>query len=179
MDCDAGFWYRGPFFMLGHWMGLSLWANLVFAIGIIGALVPEGLPPTVTLALALATRRMVGRQALIRHLPAVEILGSTTVICTDKTGTLKLNRMEIACLYVFDERISARVLVEERGRKGVIDALLGNAQHCNDIDETISGADASGDPMEGCRCSRHHGHRRPSAYGTGGRASDRARQNKW
>src|SRR5688500_14113526 len=100
MDCDAGFWYRGPFFMLRHWMGLSLWANLVFAIGIIGALVPEGLPPTVTLALALATRRMVGRQALIRHLPAVEILGSTTVICTDKTGTLKLNRMEIAWLYV-------------------------------------------------------------------------------
>ena len=136
------------FFILGHWMGLSLWANLVFAIGIIVALVPEGLLPTVTLALALATQRMAERQALIRHLPAVETLGSTTVICTDKTGTLTLNRMEIACLYVFDERISARVLVEERGRKVAIDALLGNAQHCNDIDETISGANASGDPME-------------------------------
>jgi len=81
------------FFAIGQLLGLGFWANLLFAIGIIVANVPEGLLPTVTLALAMATQRMAKRRALIRHLPAAEALGSATVIVTDKTGTLTENRM--------------------------------------------------------------------------------------
>jgi len=72
----------------------------MFAIGIIVANVPEGLLPTVTLSLAMASQRMARRNALIRHLPAVETLGSTTVICTDKTGTLTENRMRVRKLWL-------------------------------------------------------------------------------
>ena len=81
------------FFLIGQALGLGFWANFLFAIGIIVANVPEGLLPTVTLALAMATQRMAKRNALIRHLPAAETLGSATVIVTDKTGTLTENRM--------------------------------------------------------------------------------------
>lgn len=88
------------FFFIGHSMGLSFWDNFIFAIGIIVANVPEGLLPTVTLALAMATQRMAKRQALIRHLPSVETLGAVTVICTDKTGTLTENRMTVSSLYL-------------------------------------------------------------------------------
>jgi P-type E1-E2 ATPase len=88
------------FFLIGQVLGLSFWANFILAIGIIVANVPEGLLPTVTLTLAMGSQRMARRSALIRHLPAVETLGSATVICTDKTGTLTQNRMAVKQLYV-------------------------------------------------------------------------------
>ena len=75
-------------------------ASLIFAIGIIVANVPEGLLPTVTLALSLASRRMASRNALIKQLESVETLGSTTVICTDKTGTLTQNKMAVNSLMI-------------------------------------------------------------------------------
>ena len=90
------------FFTIGSMIGIPFWKAFIFAIGIIVAMVPEGLLPTLTLALVLATQRMAKRNVLIRYLPSVEALGSTTVICTDKTGTLTQNRMVVRQLYLGD-----------------------------------------------------------------------------
>jgi len=75
--------------------GINLAESFIFAIGMIVAFVPEGLLPTVTLALAMGTQRMAKRHALVKRLSAVETLGCTTVICTDKTGTLTQNEMTV------------------------------------------------------------------------------------
>lgn len=88
------------FFGLGLWTGLGFWISAIFGIGIIVANVPEGLLPTVTLSLAMGSQRMAKRNALIKHLASVETLGCTTVICTDKTGTLTENRMKVDQLYL-------------------------------------------------------------------------------
>jgi calcium-translocating P-type ATPase len=90
----------GTFFVVGQGLGLPFWHNLLFAIGVIVANVPEGLLPTVTLALAMGSQRMARKNALIRHLPSVEALGAATVICTDKTGTLTQNCMAAKRLFV-------------------------------------------------------------------------------
>ena len=88
------------FFAVGVWLGgLSTGAAFLFAIGIIVANVPEGLLPTLTLALALGVRRMAKRNVLIKRLSAVETLGATTVIVTDKTGTLTENEMTVRELW--------------------------------------------------------------------------------
>ncbi len=85
----------GVFFLLTLVMDTPASDGFVFAIGITVALVPEGLLPTVTLSLAIGAQRMAEQNALVRRLESVETLGSTTMICTDKTGTLTQNRMRI------------------------------------------------------------------------------------
>ncbi len=95
------------FFLLSIFMGKPLIGSLIFAIGIIVANVPEGLLPTVTLALTMASKRMAKKNALIRNLEAVETLGSTTVICTDKTGTITQNRMRVTTLVLGEHEWSA------------------------------------------------------------------------
>ncbi len=89
------------FFFLGTYIGgLGITAAFIFAIGIIVANVPEGLLPTVTLSLAMGVQRMARRNALIKKLSSVETLGSTTVICTDKTGTLTTSEMSVTKIFV-------------------------------------------------------------------------------
>lgn len=73
---------------------------MVFAIGIIVANVPEGLLATVTVSLALTAKRMAGKMVLVKNLESVETLGSTSCICSDKTGTLTQNRMTVSHLFV-------------------------------------------------------------------------------
>jgi sodium/potassium-transporting ATPase subunit alpha len=146
------------FFAIGVGMGLGFWSSAIFGIGIIVANVPEGLLPTVTLALAMGSQRMAARKALIKHLASVETLGCTTVICTDKTGTLTENRMRLDKLYVDDLVVESRegclftrnrlISAAEAERwRPLFDAMV----HCNNAKRTRrpdGRSQASGDPTE-------------------------------
>ena len=125
------------FFILAFLLQDTFLASLIFAIGIIVANVPEGLLPTVTLALSLASRRMASRNALIKNLESVETLGSTTVICTDKTGTLTQNRMTVNSLIIgFEslvpeahsspEKRIAEQGAEESTKQGIAGKVMGS-----------------------------------------------------
>ena len=83
------------FFGIALWLGNSASDGFIFAIGVTVALVPEALLPTVTLSLAWGAEQMAKRQVLVRHMEAVETLGSVTFVCTDKTGTLTRNEMSV------------------------------------------------------------------------------------
>jgi len=89
------------FFALGHHLLAMSWVqSFLLALGMIVAFVPEGLLPTVTLSLAIGVQRMARRNALIKRLSSVEALGRTSVICTDKTGTLTQNEMTVTALWL-------------------------------------------------------------------------------
>ncbi|HVT77647.1 MAG TPA: HAD-IC family P-type ATPase, partial [Acidimicrobiales bacterium] len=87
------------FFAIGWLVGIGARDGFLFAVGVTVALVPEGLLPTVTLSLARGAQRMAEHNALVRHLESVETLGSTTFICTDKTGTLTRNEMTVVAAW--------------------------------------------------------------------------------
>lgn len=135
------------FFVLGWMLGLPFWADLLFAIGILVANVPEGLLPTVTLALAMASQRMARRNVLVRHLPAVETLGAATVICTDKTGTLTQNRMQARRLYVDQGMVEAS---EAARLADTHTELFLCAALCQSLKEVDRGGrlEVVGDPLE-------------------------------
>ncbi|MDO9356985.1 MAG: cation-transporting P-type ATPase [Solirubrobacteraceae bacterium] len=140
------------FFVVGHFVaGLSLSDSGVFAIGLLVANVPEGLLPTITLALAVGVRRMAKRRALVKKLTAVETLGSTDVICTDKTGTLTEGRMTATSLWMAGR---ARPIPSgEGGGEGDagVTALLDAAVLCNNASispDGHGGWNRAGDPSE-------------------------------
>jgi P-type Ca2+ transporter type 2C len=149
------------FFVVAGLAGMNLTDRFVFAIGVTVALVPEGLLPTVTLSLALATQRMATRSALVRRLSSVETLGETTVICTDKTGTLTENQMTVQRVWTPDAEYTVEGVGYEpfgRFREGgeIVDPaplaeLLRAAVLCNDARLIHGDEDWSvlGDPTEG------------------------------
>src|SRR5262245_26374393 len=91
---------------LGLWRGLPLLDMLIFGIALAVAVVPEALPAVVTISLAIGVRRMVRRNALVRRLAVVETLGSTSVICSDKTGTLTKNEMTVREVFAGGQRLT-------------------------------------------------------------------------
>ena len=130
------------FFPLGALgAGLPLGDALTFAIGLIVANVPEGLLPTITLALAVGVRALARSGALVKRLSAVETLGSTTVICTDKTGTLTENRMLATAIWTDAGEQSAA-----SAPSPVVVNLARALAACNNAE--LDGDGASGDPTE-------------------------------
>ncbi|MCD0420873.1 HAD-IC family P-type ATPase [Rubrivivax sp. JA1024] len=155
--------------LLGLWRALPLPEVLMVAISQMVSMVPEGLPVAMTIALAVGMQRMAERGAIIRRLSAVETLGSTTVICSDKTGTLTRNEMTVVELWLPGDGTPREIAVGgigyapegrllEQGRP--VDArdpalagLLAAAVLCNDAELQPPAADAAwtvlGDPTEG------------------------------
>jgi calcium-translocating P-type ATPase len=129
--------------------GLPSDASVNFAIGLLVANVPEGLLPTITLALAVGVRRMARRKALVKRLTAVETLGSTDVICTDKTGTLTEGTMTVRRFWAdgIETTLSAdqKTLVAEP-----VLSLLRIAVRCNNasLERADAGWKRGGDPSE-------------------------------
>jgi calcium-translocating P-type ATPase len=135
----------GAFLPIGVLAGLGWAAAITFSIGLIVANVPEGLLPTITLALAAGVRELARAGAVVKRLSAVETLGSTTVICTDKTGTLTENRMRVTRVWVAGREHDALAASSDRLCREVAVA----AANCTTAHPAGDGAPAdSGDPTE-------------------------------
>jgi magnesium-transporting ATPase (P-type) len=133
--------------------GYALGDAVMVVIGLAVAAIPEGLPAIMTIALAIGVQRMAQRNAIIRRLPAVETLGSVSVICTDKTGTLTRNEMTAGTVAVTDADIEVTGVGYEPGgevRGNIPHSLIEAAVLCNDSELRKDGAwHVEGDPMEG------------------------------
>ena len=141
-------------FVLGLLRGEELKLMLLTAVSICVAAIPEGLPAVVTIALTLGAQRMLKRRVLVRRLAAVEALGSVTVICSDKTGTLTENRMTAAALRLagHDVDISAGTDDSRGSLPDAANLLLAGGALCNDaVMQPAHGQDHAsvlGDPTE-------------------------------
>ncbi|MFI3186288.1 MAG: cation-transporting P-type ATPase [Methylococcaceae bacterium] len=166
-------------FAIGVWRGQVLLDMFMASVALAVGAIPEGLPAALTITLAIGVSRMAKRNAIIRKLPAVETLGSTTVICSDKTGTLTQNQMTVQALYageqLFDITGSGYTPNGEIGLKGKIVAhsdypalmeCLKAGLLCNDA-RLIAEPDnwrIEGDPTEGAllvaahKAGLHHVH---------------------
>lgn len=103
------------FFIISFAMGYHWLESSIFLIGVIVANVPEGLLPTVTVCLTLTAKRMASKNCLVKNLEAVETLGSTSTICSDKTGTLTQNRMTVAHMWFDGQLIEADTTENQSG----------------------------------------------------------------
>ncbi|HQR78815.1 MAG TPA: cation-transporting P-type ATPase [Actinomycetota bacterium] len=146
------------FFLLMLLLGVPVAQGFIFGIGVTVALVPEGLLPTVTLSLAIGAQRMAEQRALVRRLESVETLGATTVICSDKTGTITENRMNVVEVWTPQgvARIAgqgyqptAEVRCPDQARDAVTDAVLAARMTCRGEVRQVDGQwRPHGDPMD-------------------------------
>ncbi len=136
-------------FIAGLMRGEPVFLMLLTAISLAVAAIPEALPAVITITLAIGAKKLVKQNALIRRLPAVETLGSVTYICSDKTGTLTLNKMTVEEVYV-DGRLAAAE--ELRGAPssavGVSFATLLTAMSLSNDVKADAGGSVIGDPTE-------------------------------
>jgi magnesium-transporting ATPase (P-type) len=153
------------FFGVALALGMPARDGFLFSVGVIVALVPEGLLPTLSLSLAMSATRMAGRGALARRLESVETLGSTTIICTDKTGTITANQMTARAIVLPNGRYSATgagyepsgTILTAEGRpvdeeeRANIQRLLVTAALCGDarVEQRDGRWSCVGDPTEG------------------------------
>lgn len=139
-----------PLCMFGA--GLSLSDAIVFSVGLLVGNVPEGLLPVITLALAVGVRELVRGGAVVKRLSAVETLGSTDVICTDKTGTLTENRMRVTAIWTAPEALDMDAPEDDSERwRAPTEAVTRLAQAmaaCNNAELAEPGVEAVGDATE-------------------------------